>query len=122
MAYVAVIVTVAEMQFKAGENRDATGDVEANHIVLQDEAMGYLSGFIQDDVSAGFAGYDTVTKLMLTEWAARYGGLGLMMFNPFGYSDLIEVEDMAQVHIYRMEKIENELKEGAVQKQLKVNV
>ncbi|KKM61307.1 hypothetical protein LCGC14_1533040 [marine sediment metagenome] len=121
MAYVAVIVTVAEMQFKAGENRDATGDVEANHIVLQNEAMGYLSGFIQDDVSAGFSGYDAVTKLMLTEWAARYGGLGLMMFNPAGYTELIEAEDMAQVHIYRMEKIEEELSKGEVQKQIKVN-
>jgi hypothetical protein len=121
MAYTAVIVTVAEMQFKAGENRDATGDVEANHIILQDEAMGYLSGFIQDDVKAKFSGYDSTTKLMLTEWAARYGGMGLMMFNPLGYTDLIEVEDMAQIHIYRMEKIEKELKEGAALKQIGAN-
>ena len=38
MAYVANIVTVAEMQFMAGANVDAAGDVEANHITLQDNA------------------------------------------------------------------------------------
>ena len=122
MAYSAVIVTVAEMVFMAGENVDATGSVEANHEMLQDQAMGYLSAFIQDDVKAGFAGYDTITKLILTEWAARYAGMQLIMFNPAGYTDLIEVEDMVQIHIYRMEKIESQLKDGAVQKQLGANV
>ena len=105
----------------AGENRDATGDVTANHQFLHDMAAGYLSGFLQDDVIAGYAAYDSVTKQMINEWAARFAGIQLMMFNPAGYTDLIEVEDMAQVHIYRMEKIETELSKGEVQKQLKVN-
>ena len=47
------IVTVAEMQFMAGENVDATGDVTANHQFLHDMAAGYLSAFVQDDVIAG---------------------------------------------------------------------
>lgn len=123
MAYVAVIVTVAEMQFMAGENVDATGDVEANHIMLQDQAEGYLSGFLQDDVAAGFAAYDATTKLMLTEWAARYAGIQLILFNTAGYTNgLIEAEDMVQYHIYRMTKIEEELGNGNVQKQLGVGV
>ena len=109
------------MQFKAGENRDATGDVEANHIVLQNEAMGFLSGFIQDDVSAGFAGYDTVTKLMLTEWAARYAATDLILFNMAGYTSRVEAEDMINYHIFRMNKIEREFKEGAALKQLGAN-
>ena len=37
MAYTGTIVEVAEMQFFAGANRDATGDVEANH--------NYLAGY-----------------------------------------------------------------------------
>ena len=36
--------------------------------------------------------------------------------------DLIEAEDMIQVHIYRMEQIQQILDQGEVQKQLKVNV
>ncbi len=115
------IVTVAEMQFMAGENVDATGDVTANHQFLHDMAAGYLSAFLQDDVIAGYAAYDSVTKQMLNEWAARFAGMQLILFNTVAYTDLIEAEDMIQIHIYRMEKIERILNEGAVQKQLKVN-
>ena len=115
------IVTVAEMQFMAGENVDATGDVTANHQFLHDMAAGYLSAFIQDDVIAGYSGYDTVTKQLINEWAARFAGMSLIMFNTAGYSDLIEAEDMVQIHIYRMERIENQLTTGAVQKQLGAN-
>jgi len=121
MAYTAVIVTVAEMQFMAGENRDATGDVEANHTALQDQAEGYLSALIQEDVATNFSGYDTTTKEIITEWAARYAGMQLILFNTSGYTNgLSEVEDMVDVHIYRMEKIEELLKKGAVLKQIGV--
>ncbi len=116
------IVTVAEMQFMAGENVDATGDVTANHQFLHDMAAGYLSGFLQDDVIAGYSGYDSVTKQIINEWAARFAGMQLILFNTSGYTELIEAEDMVQVHVYRMEKILEELDKGEVQKQLKVNV
>ena len=121
MAYSAVIVTVAEMQFMAGENVDATGDVENNHIMLQDQAMGFLSAFIQDDVKAGFSNYNDVTKLILTEWAARYAGAQLILFNMGGYTSRIEAEDMVSMHLFRMAEIERELKEGAALKQLGAN-
>ena len=115
------IVTVAEMQFMAGENVDATGDVTANHQFLHDMAAGYLSAFLQDDVIAGYSGYDTVTKQIINEWAARFAGMQLIFFNTTGYTELIEAEDMVQIHIYRMEKIETQLNEGTVQKQLGAN-
>lgn len=112
------IVTVPEMQFMAGANVDPAGDVTANHQFLHDMAAGYLSGFIQDDVIAGYSGYDTVTKQMINEWAARYAGMQLILYNTATYTDLIEAEDMIQAHIYRMEKIEFALEEGNVLKQL----
>ena len=67
MAYVAVIVTVAEMQFMAGEQVDATGDVEDNHIMLQDQAEGYLSALLQDDVADKFFG-DMTNETQLWIW------------------------------------------------------
>ena len=100
------IVQVAEMQFMAGENVDATGDVTANHQFLHDMAAGYLSGLINDDVIAGYSGYDTVTKQMLNEWAARHAGMQLISFNMFGYSDRVEAEDMINIHLFRMAQIE----------------
>lgn len=115
------IVSVAEMQFMAGKNVDATGDVEANHQFLHDMAAGYLSGFVQDDVIAGYAGYDTVTKQMLNEYAARMAGVQLILFNPAGYTSLSEAEDIINFHAWRMRTIEKQLREGEVQKQLGVN-
>ena len=116
-----VIVQVAEMKFMAGEKVNAAGDVTANHQFLHDMAAGYLSAFLEDDVIAGYANYDSVTKQLINEWAARFAGMTLIMFNTVGYGDLIEAEDMVQVHVYRLEKIEALLSEGSAQKQLKVN-
>lgn len=120
MVYTAVITTEAEMLLMAGANV-GTSNNEDNHIILQDHAEAYLSGVLQDDVVDGITDYDTTTKQLLSEWASRYAGMTMILNDPSTYTDLIEAEDMVQVHIYRMEKIETELREGAVQKQLKVN-
>ncbi len=115
------IVTVAEMQFMAGENVDATGDVTANHQFLHDMAAGYLSAFLQDDVIAGYAAYDSVTKQIINEWAARFAGAQLILYNMAGYTSRVEAEDMVNMHNFRIKVIERQLREGEVQKQLKVN-
>ena len=118
------IVTVPEMQFMAGENVDATGDVTANHQFLHDYAAGFLSAILQDDVIAGFSGYDSTTKFMLYEWAARFAGMSLIAFNMITWStntSIIEAEDLIQTHIFRMDIIEKLLVKGEVQNQLGVN-
>ncbi len=115
------IVTVAEMQFMAGENVDATGDVTANHQFLHDMAAGFLSIFIQDDVIAGYAGYDSVSKQIINEYASRFAGAQLILFNMAGYTSRVEAEDMVNMHLFRMAEIERELKEGAALKQLGAN-
>ncbi len=120
MTYNGVITTEAEIALMAGQLVGA-GATEANNNFLVAQAEAYLSGVVQDDVKAGFAAYDEVTKQMLSEWAARYAGMTLILNDPSTYTDLIEAEDMVQVHIYRMEKIELDLREGEIQKQLKVN-
>lgn len=120
MVYTGTITSEAAISLMAGVKVGA-GATEANNNILVAQAEGYLSGFVQDDVVAGFAGYDTVTKGLLSEWASRHAGMTLILNDPSTYTDLIEAEDMVQVHIYRMEKIEEELRKGEVQKQLKVN-
>lgn len=115
------IVTVAEMQFMAGKDVDTTADVTANHQFLHDMAAGYLSAFIQDDVIAGYSGYDTVTKQILNEWAARFAGMQLTAFNLAGQSGNRSnqaAEDMITLHYARMKIIEKQLEEGQVLKQL----
>jgi len=107
MAYVANIVTVAEIQFMAGENVDATGDVDANHTMIQDQAEAYLSVLLKHNLATtGFTGLDATTRILITEWAARYGGMQLILYNMAGYTSRVEAEDMINIHVYRMQQIE----------------
>lgn len=115
MAYVANIVTVAEMQFMAGKNVDAGGDIEANHTALQDQAEAYLSNLLKFKLdAAAFTALDAVTKIMITEWAARYAGMQLILYNTGDYISRIEAEDMINVHLFRMRQIERLLTDSSV--------
>ena len=112
MAYVANIVTVAEMQFYAGEGVDATGNVDANHTILQDQAEGYLSSLLKFELSAAnWATLNATGKALISEWAARFAAIGLITYNMAGYTSRIEAEDMINVHWARMREIEKTLKE-----------
>ena len=116
MVYSANIVTVAEMQLMAGENRDSTSDVDANHIILQDMAEGYLSSLIRINLGGtGFTDLDSTTRYIITEWAARFAGIALITPNLAGYTSRVEAEDMINIHLDRMAKIEALLGEGKVQ-------
>lgn len=115
MAYIANIVTVAEMQFMAGKNVDAGGDIEANHEALQDQAEAYLSNLMKFELTtAAFTALNATIKIMITEWAARYAGMQLILFETAGYSDRIEAEDMINVHLFRMRQIERLLTDQSV--------
>ena len=122
MAYVANIVTVAEMQFMAGENRDATGDVEANHIFLQDHAEAYLSDLLKFELTtAAFTALNATKKAMISEWAARYAGMALIAFNTSGYTSITEAEDMLSIHAFRMAQIHKLLEDSSIQDFMGVN-
>ncbi len=116
MAYSANIVTVAEMQFYAGENVDTTGDTDANHTILQDHAEAYLSTLLKFNLdAAGFATLSTPNKEIISEWAARFAANALIKYNMAGYSTIVEAEDMINLNLYRMEKIEELLKQADIQ-------
>ncbi len=112
------IVTVAEMQFMAGENVDATGDVTANHQFLHDYAVGYLSSMVKSDILTNWGTLTANYKFLFTEWAARFAGMTLIAYNMVAWdtaTSIIEAEDLIQTHIYRMEQIEKLLKTASIQ-------
>lgn len=115
MAYTGTIVTAAEMQFMAGENRDATGDVEANHNYLAYYAEAYLSALVKYDIVTNWASLSSVYKHLFTEWAARFAAVSLISYNMSGYTSRIEAEDMINVHAYHMDKIIEILKDASIQ-------
>ncbi len=112
------IVSVAEMQFMAGENVDATGDVTTNHQFLHDYAVGYLSSMVKFDILTNWGILTTNYKFLFTEWAARHAGMTLIAYNMITWAtntSIIEAEDLIQTHIYRMEQIEKLLKDASIQ-------
>lgn len=115
MAYTGIIVTVAEMQFMAGENRDATGDVEANHNFLSEYAEAYLCSLVKYDIVTNWGSLNSIYKQLFTEWAARFGGMQIIAYNMAGYTSRQEAEDMINVHIFRMRQIEDILNKSDIQ-------
>ena len=103
-------MTSAEMVFMAGENVDATGSVEANWNYLAYYAEAYLSTLVKYDIVTNWATIPANYKRLFTEWAARYAGMQLILYNTTGYGSLTEAEDMVNVHVFRMQQIENLLR------------
>ena len=120
MAYLANIVTVAEMQLYAGANV-GTADADANHTILQDQAEAYLSNLLKYNLdAAGWGALVSPNKEMISEWAARFAANGMIVNDMSGYatdeaSARIHGEDLINVNFSRMQQIEKLLAEGGVQ-------
>ena len=111
MVYTGTIVTEAEMALMAGENVDATGNTEANRNDLAAQAESYLSNLMRFNVVDNYATLNEDVKRSLSEWAARYAGSTLILFNTAGFTNLIEAEDMVTYHAWRMQVIEELLRD-----------
>lgn len=119
MVFAHVLVTEAELNGMAGELVDATGWVEANKQAWANQGSAYLNALCKYDFVANVATLQTNTKQLLAEWIARYCATSGIAYNMATvgatFSSLIEPEDMVQLHVYRMEEIQNLLtKEGTL--------
>lgn len=115
MAFVANIVTVAEMQLMAGANVGAS-DADANHTILQDHAEAYLGSLLKFKLdAAGWATLDATNKALISEWAARYAGATMIANDMWAFTSLEEAEDMINVNWARMQQIEEILKKADIQ-------
>lgn len=103
----------------AGENVDATGAVEANHNILAAQAESYLSNLMRYNVVDNYSTLNEDVKRMLSEWAARYAAVSLISYNMAGYTTRQEAEDMINIHLFRMDKIEKLLIDQKVETYIK---
>ena len=115
MVYTGTIVTVEEMQFMAGKNRDAAGDVEANHNYLAHYAEASLSLLVKDDIVTKWASLTANYKGLFSEWAARFAAIALISYNMDGYTSRIEAEDMINIHWARLNQIQGILEKADIQ-------
>jgi len=119
MAYTGIIVTEAEMNFYAGENVDATGNTEANHNILAGQAEAYLTTLMKYDIATNWASLDSVKRKIFSEYAGRFSAVSLISYNMAGYTSRIEAEDMINIHVFRMQQIENLLSQASIKDFLK---
>jgi hypothetical protein len=115
MAYTGIIVTEAQIALMAGENVDATGDTEANHNDLAAQAEAYLCNLVKYDIVTNWGFLNTIYQQMFSEWAARYAGMTLILYNMAGYTSRVEAEDMINIHVFRMNEIRKLLEDPSVQ-------
>ena len=110
MVVTSILSSDAEMIAMAGELVDATGFTDDNKTAWGLQAESYLNTLANFDFSTNVATLNQKTKQMLSEYVARYVAMSAIAFNlatvGATFSSLIEPEDMIQVHVYRMEKIE----------------
>lgn len=120
MAATSVLSTDAEMLAMAGELVDATGFTDANKTAWGIQAEDYLVALGKYDFVANIALLKTNVKKMLSEYVARYVAICAIGYNMATvgatFSTLIEPEDMIQLHVYRLEKIEELIKDKDYQK------
>jgi hypothetical protein len=114
MVFAHVLVTLAECTAMAGELVNATGYVEANQQTWANQASAYLCTIGKYDFVTNVAALTASTKAILAEYIARYVGASAIAYNMATvgatFATLIEPEDMIQFHVYRMEKIEELIK------------
>jgi len=98
------------MNAMAGEQVDTTGWTDANKTAWGIQAEAYLCMLANYDLVTNVASLGAKFKAILSEYVARYTAMSGIFYNTGTYENgLIEAEDMAQLHIYRMEKIEQAL-------------
>lgn len=101
MAYAGIFCTVAEMQFKAGENRDSSGDIEANHNQIASEVESYINSICRYNFSDSFSSMSADVRAILKEAASNLCATYLIQYNMSGYSSRIEAEDMINILMSR---------------------
>ena len=101
-----VIVTADEVTIMLGENVDATGNTTANKEALELMAISYLSDLMRYNIADNYAALNVDAKKIFSEYCARFIAVACIAYNMAGFTSRIEAEDMLNVHIMRMNKIE----------------
>src|SRR3990167_9931951 len=101
-----VIVTADEVTIMIGENVDATGNTTAIKEALELMAMSYLSDLMRYNIADAYENLNVDVKKIFSDYCTRFMAVALIAYNTSGFTSRIEAEDMINVHLWRMDKIE----------------
>ena len=97
---------------KAGTNVGAVPAAAWDGFI--EEAEGYLRAVVKFDVVGNWAAISG-EALILSEYCARDAAVQGILYDPSGYTSLIEAEDMVTMHIYRLQEIQRIIEKADVQ-------
>ena len=115
MAYTGTIITEAKLAFYYGANvaaRGSTADASDEWVLT---AQGFLCNLVKYDIITNWATLNAIYKLLFTEYAGHYAAVMAIQYDMNGYTSRIEAEDMVNIHVFRMEKIQKLLEDSSVQ-------
>lgn len=92
-----IFCTTAEVQRKAGENADATANVEAyiNDFVTQAESL--INVYTRYNWSDNYSSLNVDVKGLLKEVASNLAAIYVIQYNMAGYTSRTEAEDMINI-------------------------
>lgn len=103
-----VIVTADEIEIMSGENADATGDTTTYQEALELMAISRVCGWARYNIADNYSSLNTDVKKVVSEYLARFISVQVIAYNMAGYTSRIEAEDMLNIHLHEMEKIEEQ--------------
>lgn len=104
-ANVTLVVDTTDVTPYLGELVDATYDVTMQDNVGMD-AEAYITTLCRYDWVANLANLDANSKRLLSEFVARMIAVAGIAYNMAGFTSRIEAENMLNIHIWRIGKIE----------------
>jgi len=75
----------------------------------------FLCSLLKYDIVTNWATMNAVYKLMFSEYACRAIAVEAIKYNMFVYTSRVEAEDMINIHLYFMNKIEKILDNADIQ-------
>lgn len=112
MAATSILSTDDEMNAMAGENVDLTGFTDANKTAWGIQAEGFLCMLTNYDLVTNVETLGAKFLFILNEYVARYVAVSAISYNMEGFTTRIEAEDMINIHLFRMKRIEKILTNG----------
>ena len=92
-----IFATTAEVQRKAGENADATANVEAYINDFMSQVESFINVATRFNWSDNYASLNVDVKGLLKEIASNLAAIYVIQFNMAGFTSRVEAEDMINI-------------------------
>jgi len=109
-----IIADAADVDGFMGKNVDA-GFTATMQDLVGVYAEAYLCNLVEYDIVTNWASVNAVYKLMFSEYACRSIAIEAIKYDMNSYTDRIEAEDMIEVHVFNLKKIQKILENASVQ-------